>query len=289
MKGIILAGGHGSRLQPLTSVFSKQLLPVFDKPMIFYPLSVLMLAGIREILLIGTERDLPLYQALLGDGSDYGISIEYIIQEAPEGIGQAFILGEHFIGNSSVSLILGDNIFYGHQFSEILSNQVQGLQGATIFTTIVDSPNDFGVVEMDENGAVLSLEEKPVIAKSKNIATGLYFYQNSVVDIAKGIRPSARGELEITDINIEYLKQKKLVAQQLGRGFAWLDTGTQESLLQASNFIETIQHRQGLMVACLEEIAFTNKWINENKLVEISQKYKNSPYGSYLINLLQSP
>ena len=289
MKGILLAGGFGSRLKPLTSAFSKQLLPIFDKPMIYYPLSVLMLAGIKEILIITTERDSSLFKTLLGDGSDFGISIEYLVQANPDGIGEAFILGEEFIGNSDVTLILGDNIFYGHQFSEILARQVQQLEGATIFTTIVDSPNDFGVVEMDENGLVISLEEKPIKAKSKNIATGLYFYQNSVIDIAKDIRPSARGELEITDINIEYLKQKKLVAQQLGRGFAWLDTGTQESLLEASNFIETIQHRQGLMVACLEEIAFMNKWIDEKKLVEISQKYKNSPYGSYLINLLQSP
>jgi glucose-1-phosphate thymidylyltransferase len=287
MKGIILAGGHGSRLKPLTSVISKQLLPIFDKPMIFYPLSVLMLSGIREILLISTEKDLPLFQALLGDGSDFGIAIEYILQPAPEGIGQAFILGEKFINNSSkVSLILGDNIFYGHQFSDILSKQAQELNGATIFTTIVDSPNAFAVAEIDHSGRVLSLEEKPKAPKSNNIATGLYFYDNSVVDIAKQMKPSARGELEITDINLEYLKQGKLAAQQLGRGFAWLDTGTQESLLEASNFIETIQHRQGLMVACLEEIAYGNKWIDDRKLSTLIDKYRNSPYAEYLKKIL---
>ena len=282
MKGIILAGGYGSRLKPLTTAFSKQLLPIFDKPMIFYPLSVLMLAGIREILLITTERDKPLFQSLFGDGSDYGLSIEYIVQDSPDGIGQAFILGEQFIGDSNVSLILGDNIFYGHQFSEILSKQINELDGATIFTTIADYPSAFAVAEIDSEGAVISLEEKPDSPKSNNVATGLYFYENSVIDVAKNIEPSDRGELEITDINIEYLKNGKLKAQQLGRGFAWLDTGTQESLLQASNFIQTIQHRQGLMVACIEEIAFNNKWINESKLIKIFDRYKNSPYGNYL-------
>jgi glucose-1-phosphate thymidylyltransferase len=282
MKGIILAGGYGSRLKPLTIPFSKQLLPIFDKPMIFYPLSVLMLAGIREILFITTERDKPLFQSLFGDGSDYGLSIEYITQDSPDGIGQAFILGEQFIGDANVSLILGDNIFYGHQFSEILSKQINELDGATIFTTIADSPSAFAVAEIDREGAVISLEEKPDSPKSNNVATGLYFYENSVIDVAKNIEPSDRGELEITDINIEYLKNGKLKAQQLGRGFAWLDTGTQESLLQASNFIQTIQHRQGLMVACIEEIAFNNKWINESKLIKIFDRYKNSPYGDYL-------
>ena len=282
MKGIILAGGYGSRLKPLTTAFSKQLLPIFDKPMIFYPLSVLMLAGIREILFITTDRDKPLFQSLFGDGSDYGLSIEYIVQASPDGIGQAFILGEQFIGDSEVSLILGDNIFYGHQFSDILSKQINELDGATIFTTIADSPSAFAVAEIDRKGAVISLEEKPDFPKSNNIATGLYFYENSVIEIAKNIEPSDRGELEITDINIEYLKNSKLKAQQLGRGFTWLDTGTQESLLQASNFIQAIQHRQGLMVACIEEIAFNNKWIDDSKLIKIFDRYKNSPYGVYL-------
>ncbi len=287
MKGIILAGGFGSRLKPLTDAFSKQLLPIFDKPMIFYPLSVLMLAGIREILIITTDRDKSLFHSLFGDGSDYGISIEYISQASPDGIGQAFILGEEFIGSSNVSLILGDNIFYGHQFSDILSKQINELDGATIFTTIVDSPSAFAVAEIDQDGVVISLEEKPDVPKSNNIATGLYFYENSVIDVAKNIQPSYRGELEITDINIEYLKNSQLKAQQLGRGFAWLDTGTQESLLEASNFIETIQHRQGLMVACIEEIAFANKWIDENKLMKTFDRYKNSPYGDYLKKIFE--
>ena len=288
MKGIILAGGFGSRLKPLTNAFSKQLLPIFDKPMIFYPLSVLMLAGIREILIITTDRDQSLFHSLFGDGSDYGISIEYISQASPDGIGQAFIIGEDFIGSSDVSLILGDNIFYGHQFSDILSKQINELDGATIFTTIVDSPAAFAVAEIDQDGVVISLEEKPDIPKSKNIATGLYFYENSVIDVAKNIKPSDRGELEITDINIEYLKNGKLKAQQLGRGFAWLDTGTQESLMQASNFIEAIQHRQGLMVACIEEIAFANKWIDENTLMKNCESYKNSPYGDYLKKIVEA-
>lgn len=288
MKGIILAGGFGSRLKPLTTSFSKQLLPIFDKPMIYYPLSVLMLAGIREILLITTERDKPLFKNLFGDGSDYGISIEFISQASPDGIGQAFIIGEEFIGSSDVSLILGDNIFFGHQFSDLLHKQVNELNGATIFTSIVDSPSAFAVVETDEMGSVISIEEKPDAPKSNNIATGLYLYKNSVIEIAKNLKPSARGELEITDINMEYLKNGNLKAQHLGRGFAWLDTGTQESLLGASNFIETIQRRQGLMVACIEEIAFANKWIDENKLFKIVERYQNSPYGEYLKKLLSA-
>ena len=286
MKGIILAGGYGSRLKPLTTAFSKQLLPIFDKPMIFYPLSVLMLAGIREILLITTERDKSLFQSLFGDGSDYGLSFEYIVQTSPDGIGQAFILGEQFIGTSDVSLILGDNIFYGHQFSDILSKQINELDGATIFTTIADSPSEFAVAEIDRAGAVISLEEKPAFPKSNNIATGLYFYENSVVEVAKNIQPSDRGELEITDINIEYLKNGKLKAQQLGRGFAWLDTGTQESLLQASNFIQTIERRQGLKVSCIEEIALRMGFINKIQLETIIQPYVKTSYGTYIKNLL---
>ena len=287
MKGIILAGGFGSRLKPLTTAFSKQLLPIFDKPMIYYPLSVLMLAGIKEILIITTERDSSLFKNLLGDGSDFGISIEYLVQASPDGIGQAFILGEEFIGNSDVSLILGDNIFYGNQFSDILLNQVQKPKGATIFTKIVDIPNAFAVAEIDAHGQVISLEEKPVHPKSNNVATGLYFYDNNVIEVAKNIKPSARGELEITDINKEYLRQGELHAVELGRGFAWLDTGTQESLLEAANFIETIQHTQGLMVACLEEIAYGRNWIDNSKLTSAIKKYKNSPYGDYLIKVLK--
>ena len=288
MKGIVLAGGFGSRLKPLTSAFSKQLLPIFDKPMIYYPLSVLMLAGIKEIFIINTERDSSLFKTILGDGSNFGISIEYIVQTNPDGIGEAFILGEEFIGNSDVSLILGDNIFYGNQFSEILLNQFQNTSGATIFTTIVDTPNAFAVAEIDSHGQVISLEEKPAHPKSNNVATGLYFYDNNVVEIAKNIKPSARGELEITDINKEYLRQGELHAVQLGRGFAWLDTGTQESLLEAANFIETIQHSQGLMVACLEEIAHRSNWIDDSQLSSAIEKYNNSPYGEYLRKVLQS-
>ena len=288
MKGILLAGGVGSRLKPLTSAFSKQLLPIFDKPMIYYPLSVLMLAGIKEILIITTERDSSLFKTLLGDGSDFGISIEYLVQANPDGIGEAFILGEEFIGNSDVTLILGDNIFYGHQLSEILLNQVQNTAGATIFTTIVDTPNAFAVAEIDAHGQVISLEEKPAHPKSNNVATGLYFYSNDVIEVAKNIQPSARGELEITDINKEYLRQGELNAVELGRGFAWLDTGTQESLLEAANFIETIQHSQGLMVACLEEIAYRSNWIDDSQLSSAIEKYNNSPYGEYLRKVLQS-
>lgn len=288
MKGIILAGGFGSRLKPLTTAFSKQLLPIFDKPMIYYPLSVLMLAGIKEILIITTERDSSLFKHLLGDGSDFGISIEYLVQANPDGIGQAFILGEEFIGNSDVSLILGDNIFYGNQFSDILLNQIQRPKGATIFTKIVDIPNAFAVAEIDAHGQVISLEEKPVHPKSNHVATGLYFYDNDVIEVAKNIKPSARGELEITDINKEYLRQGELHAVKLGRGFAWLDTGTQESLLEAANFIETIQHTQGLMVACLEEIAYRSNWIDSSQLTSTIQKYNNSPYGDYLRKVLQS-
>ena len=247
-----------------------------------------MLAGIKEILIITTERDSSLFKTILGDGSNFGISIEYIVQTNPDGIGEAFILGEEFIGNSDVSLILGDNIFYGNQFSEILLNQFQNTSGATIFTTIVDTPNAFAVAEIDSHGQVISLEEKPAHPKSNNVATGIYFYDNNVVEIAKNIKPSARGELEITDINKEYLRQGELHAVQLGRGFAWLDTGTQESLLEAANFIETIQHSQGLMVACLEEIAHRSNWIDDSQLSSAIEKYNNSPYGEYLRKVLQS-
>jgi len=286
MKGIILAGGSGSRLAPLTQSFSKQLLPIFDKPMIYYPLSVLMLAGIQEILIITTASDQPLFIKMLGDGSDYGISLEYKIQDSPNGIAEAFLLGEDFIGKDSVSLILGDNIFFGYQFGDTLKNAAQLTEGGLIFTTTVNDPSSFGVAQLDDNGVILSIEEKPKNPKSNLAVTGLYFYDNSVVNITKNITPSARGELEITDVNLEYLKQGTLKASQLGRGFAWLDTGTQEALLAAGEFVHTLEKRQGLKIACLEEIAFNYKWISEEKLVSQQKKYMNSPYGEYLLKLL---
>ena len=286
MKGIILAGGSGSRLAPLTQSFSKQLLPIFDKPMIYYPLSVLMLAGIQEILIITTASDQPLFIEMLGDGSDYGISLEYITQGSPNGIAEAFLLGEDFIGSDSVSLILGDNIFFGYQFGDTLKNAAQLTDGGLIFTTTVNDPSSFGVAQLDDNGIVISIEEKPKHPKSNLAVTGLYFYDNSVINITKNITPSARGELEITDVNLEYLKQGTLKASQLGRGFAWLDTGTQEALLAAGEFVHTIEKRQGLKIACLEEIAFNNDWISEGKLVSQQKKYMNSPYGEYLLKLL---
>jgi glucose-1-phosphate thymidylyltransferase len=285
MKGIILAGGSGSRLAPLTKAFSKQLLPIFDKPMIYYPLSVLMLAGIREILIISTQSDQSLFQSILGDGSNYGISIEYAIQDSPNGIAEAFLIGESFIANDSVSLILGDNIFFGYQFGDILKDAANLTDGALIFTTIVNDPSSFGVVELSENGKVISLEEKPDLPKSNFAATGLYFYDNSVIDLTKSLQPSPRGELEITDVNLKYLANQKLQAIQLGRGFAWLDTGTQEALLAAGEFVHTLEKRQGLKIACLEEIAFHNDWISSEQVLQQHQKYKNSPYGQYLLQL----
>jgi glucose-1-phosphate thymidylyltransferase len=285
VKGIILAGGSGSRLAPLTKAFSKQLLPIFDKPMIYYPLSVLMLAGIREILIISTQSDQSLFQSILGDGSDYGISIEYAIQDSPNGIAEAFLIGESFIANDPVSLILGDNIFFGYQFGDILKDAANLTDGALIFTTIVNDPSSFGVVELSENGKVISLEEKPDLPKSNFAATGLYFYDNSVIDLTKSLQPSPRGELEITDINLKYLANQKLQAIQLGRGFAWLDTGTQEALLAAGEFVHTLEKRQGLKIACLEEIAFHNDWISSEQVLQQHQKYKNSPYGQYLLQL----
>jgi len=286
MKGIILAGGSGTRLSPLTSAFSKQLLPIYDKPMIFYPLSVLMLAGIHEILVITSEADEPLFKKILGNGKNFGINLSYKIQKAPEGIAQAFILAERFIGDDTVSLILGDNIFFGYQFQDTLKKASQLTNGGQIFTTVVKDPTSFGVAEIDKNGTVISLEEKPQSPKSNLAVTGLYFYDNNVIEIAKDLSPSNRGELEITDVNNHYLLNGNLRASQLGRGFAWLDTGTHESLLEAGEFISTIEKRQGLKVACLEEIAFNNQWIDEDIILKQSSKYKNSPYGEYLQSII---
>jgi glucose-1-phosphate thymidylyltransferase len=286
MKGIILAGGSGSRLAPLTSGFSKQLLPIYDKPMIYYPISVMMLAGIREILIITTPSDLPFFKKILGDGENFGMRLDFISQDSPDGIAQAFILGENFIGSDNVSLILGDNIFFGYGFSKMLLEASNLSHGARIFTTYVQDPRAYAVAEFDESGSVLSLEEKPQSPKSNYAVTGLYFYDNSVIEISKNLKPSARGELEITDVNIEYLKRGTLKSSQLGRGFAWLDTGTHESLLDAGEFVSTIEKRQGLKIACLEEIAFNNGWIDHSALLRQAQKFHNSPYGQYLKALI---
>ena len=286
MKGIVLAGGSGSRLAPITRGICKQLLPVYNKPMIYYPLSVLMLAGIRDILLISTPHDLPLFQRLLGDGSNFGISLSYASQERPDGIAQAFLIAEDFIGQDKVCLILGDNIFYGQSFSQTLHNTVQQLNGATIFAYQVKEPQRFGVVSFNQHFQAVSIEEKPAKPLSPYAVTGLYFYDNQVIDFAKQLRPSARGELEITDINQRYLQAGCLNVQLLGRGFAWLDTGTFESLHEAANFVQAIENIQNLKIACLEEIAWRNAWINDKQLITQAKTMKNSEYGQYLTALL---
>ena len=287
MKGIVLAGGSGTRLYPITKAVSKQLLPLYDKPMIYYPISVLMLAGIKEILIISTPRDLPMYKDLLGDGSSLGIKFEYAVQEHPNGLAEAFIVGEDFIGDDNVALILGDNIFHGHRFTEILERSTELDEGAIIFGYYTNNPEAFGVVEFDDDGNVLSVEEKPEYPKSNYVVPGLYFYDNDVIESAKNVKPSDRGEVEITSVNEEYLNRGKLKVELLGRGMAWLDTGTHTGLLEAANFIETVQKRQSLYIACLEEIAFNKGYINEEQLLKTAEELKKTDYGQYLFNLVK--
>ena len=282
MKGIILAGGSGTRLYPLTLVTSKQLLPVYDKPMIYYPLSILMLAGIKEILIISTPEDLPRFEELLGDGSQFGIELSYEVQSSPDGLAQAFIIGEEFIGNDNVAMILGDNIFYGNHLTSLLKEAANNEDRATVFGYYVDDPERFGIVDFDEEGQVTSIEEKPDNPKSNYAVTGLYFYDNRVIDYAKNLEPSERGELEITDLNKIYLEKGDLDVQLLGRGYAWLDTGKMDTLLEAAEFVRTIEHRQGIKISALEEIAYRNNWIDKKKLLESAMKYGNSPYGQFL-------
>ncbi|BBK78221.1 glucose-1-phosphate thymidylyltransferase RfbA [Clostridium butyricum] len=286
-KGIILAGGSGTRLYPLTMVTSKQLLPIYDKPMIYYPLSTLMLAGIRDILIISTPNDLPNFEKLLGDGSRYGINISYKVQPSPDGLAQAFILGEEFIGEDNCAMILGDNIFHGNGFTTQLKKAVENTERATVFGYYVEDPERFGVVEFDENGKVISLEEKPEIPKSNYAVTGLYFYDNKVCEYAKSLKPSPRGELEITDLNKIYLEKGKLDVITLGRGYGWLDTGTVDSLSEASEYVRVIENRQGLKISCIEEISYKNGWINKETLLESAVKYGKSPYGQHLKNVAE--
>lgn len=285
MKGIVLAGGSGTRLHPITLGVSKQLLPVYDKPMIYYPISVLMLAGIKDILVISTPQDLPQYRNLLGDGSHFGVNFSYAEQPSPDGLAQAFLIGESFIGNDPVCLILGDNIFHGQHFGEQLQNAATRTSGATVFGYWVTDPERFGVIDFDSQGRALSIEEKPKIPKSSYAVTGLYFYDNDVISIAKAVKPSSRGELEITDINNAYLKRGDLQVERFGRGFAWLDTGTHDSLLDASQYVQTIERRQGLKVACLEEIAYEKSWINRDQLLERARYFGKTGYGQYLAKL----
>jgi glucose-1-phosphate thymidylyltransferase len=284
-KGIVLAGGSGTRLHPITKGVSKQLLPIYDKPMIYYPISVLMLAGINQILVISTPDDISGYRRLLGDGKDFGVSIEYAIQPSPDGLAQAFLIGEEFIGDSNVALVLGDNIFYGQHFSDNLKRAATKNSGATLFGYHVKDPERFGVVELGIDGKVLSIEEKPAVPKSNYAVTGLYFYDNNVVEVAKSIQPSDRGELEITDVNKAYQSRGQLSIELLGRGFAWLDTGTHDSLMEAGQFVQTVEHRQGLKVACLEEIAFVNGWLSKSDLLLQADRMKKTSYGEYLFKV----
>lgn len=290
MKGIILAGGSGTRLYPITKGVSKQLLPVYDKPLIYYPLSVLMLAGIREILIISTPNDLPNFQKLLGNGSEIGLNLSYLSQPSPDGIAQAFIIGEEFIGKDSVCLILGDNIFHGYGLSKILLNAMKNVDNgfASIFGYFVNDPQRYGVAEFDNDGKVISIEEKPIVPKSNYAVVGLYFYTNDVVEIAKNVKPSARGEVEITSVNQEYLKKQNLKVELFGRGFAWLDTGTHDSLIEAGHFVQTIEKRQGLKIACLEEIAFRMNYINRKQLISLAAPLEKNGYGQYLLKLAKS-
>ena len=286
-KGIILAGGSGTRLHPATLAISKQLLPVFDKPMVYYPLSALMLAGIRDILIISTPQDTPRFEQLLGDGSQWGLNLQYAVQPSPDGLAQAFLIGEHFVGVSPSALVLGDNIFYGHDFQALLTNAMNRDEGATVFAYHVHDPERYGVAEFDRHGRVLSLEEKPTKPKSSYAVTGLYFYDNQVVDLTKNLKPSQRGELEITDLNRLYLERQQLHVEIMSRGYAWLDTGTHDSLLEASQYVATLENRQGLKVACPEEIAFRQKWISEQELETLAQPLAKNGYGQYLLKILR--